>query len=121
MNIKKFNKLFSKACDEIFAIVGEKEHYDKTDAQIMLNGAPGVIIRIFKIHEYRLVACKNSVDRIGTAYAEALTKTMGFEGGLFALTLGILEGTGEINLNSGFKILAESMDVGGLKMSRSIK
>jgi hypothetical protein len=120
MNIKKFNKLFSKTCDEIYAIVGEKERYDKADAQIMLNGATGVIIRIFKIHEHRLLACRNSVDRIGAAYAEILTKTMGFEGGIFALTLGILEGTGEINLNSGLKLLAESLDVGGLKMSRSI-
>jgi hypothetical protein len=101
MNINKFNKLFSKTCDEIYAIVGEKQQYDKADAKIMLDGAIEIISRNFKIHEHRLVACQNRVNRIGSVYAEKFSKTMGFEGAMLALTLGILEGTGEIKLDSG--------------------
>jgi len=119
MNINKFNKIFSKTCDEIYAIVGDKQHYRKEDAEKMLDGATPIILNIFGIHEQRFIACRNKTNRIGERYLEGMQKTMGFEAAILAMTFGVLEGTGEIKEGAGMKLMADSIAVGGLKMSRT--
>ena len=120
MKAKSFNQKFSKVCDDVYAIVGEKETYSKEDAEVMLNGATEIITKHFNIHAVRLSACQNRVASRSKNYAEKLAKTMGFEGAILALTFGILEGTGEISENGGIKILSDASFNTGLKMSRDI-
>ena len=119
MKINKFNKIFSKTCDDIYALVGDKENYDKSDADIMLKGAAEIIVRNFKIDENKISAFENKIDRITKEYAIGFSKTMGFEGAIMALTFGILEGTGEIGNKGGLKILSESVSGSGIKMSEN--
>ncbi len=118
MKITKFNKLFAKTCDDIYALVGEKANYDKSDSDIMLNGATEIISRNFKIDENRIGAFENKIGRITQEYAIGFSKTMGFEGAILSLTFGILEGTGEIGIKGGLKILAESVNGSGITMSK---
>ena len=119
MNIAKFNKLFAKTCDETYALVGERKHYSKEDALVMMDGATPIIIRNFKIHEQRIVSCENKINRIGKEYLKCMQKTMGFEGVILSMTFGILEGASEIKEGAGEKLLADSLAVGGIKMSRT--
>ncbi len=116
MNHNKFNKTFGKTCDDIYKLVGEKENYNKNDAEIMLKGAPEIILRNYKIDINRYNAFENKILSLSVKYAEKLSVTMGFEGSILAMTFGILEGTGIIGINGGQKLLLQATLNGGLKL-----